>query len=106
MDKYSIFGLIKQYNDQIENFKDSDDTDSKNDTKDFKIATGLLITLAILGIFQLILWISALVLLVKNKNVLVDSMFNICVALLVLGLFFLPLIAPIVVIILVLTQRK
>ena len=61
MDKYSIFGLIKQYNDQIENFKDSDDTDSKNDTKDFKIATGLLITLAILGIFQLILWISALV---------------------------------------------
>ena len=103
MDKYSIFGLIKQYNDQIENFKDSDDTDSKND---FKIATGLLITLVVLGIFQLILWISALVLLIKNKDVLVDSMFNICVALLILGLFFLPLIAPIVVIILVLTQRK
>ena len=102
MDKYSIFGLIKQYNDQIENFKDSDDTDSKND---FKIATSLLITLAVLGIFQLILWISALVLLIKNKNKLLDNMFNICVALLVLGLFFLPVIAPIVVI-LVLTQQK
>ena len=104
MDKYSIFGLIKQYNDQIENFKDSDDTDS--DKRDFKIATSLIITLVILGIFQLILWISALVLLVKNKNNLDNNMFNICVALLVLGLFFLPVIAPIVVIILVLTQQK
>ncbi len=90
--------MIKQYNDQVENYKDSNDTDF--DKKDFKLAASVIIRLAILGIFQLILWISALVLLVKNKN----NMFNICVAL--LGLFFLPILAPIIVITLILTSKK
>ena len=101
MDKYSIFGLIKQYNENIEHYKDSDDTDN------YKGLGKEIMIIVIIGIIiQLILWISALVLLIKNKTKLQDKTYNLCIALLVLGLIFLPIILPITVIVVVLTERE
>lgn len=105
MEKFTLFNMIKEYNNHVEHFKDSNDNDDNLTNKDKKIL-GIAISLFIaLLCIQIVIWITALIVLIMNKSKLSDNIYWASVALLVLGLFVLPLIAPITVIILVYATR-
>jgi hypothetical protein len=106
MEKFTLFNMIKEYNNHVEHFKDSNDNGDDNLTNKDKKILGIAISLFIaLLCIQIVIWVTALVVLIMNKSKLSDNIYWACVALLVVGLFVLPLIAPITVIILVYATR-